>query len=134
MGMNRRRFGVLGLSLASAGLPGKSPAASAAWTRLAALDGPSPREDHGMAADAATGRLLVFGGRDAAGLPLADSWLLDPATGTFQPIDGPGPSARFGVAMVADPSAERALLFGGQAGADFFNDVSVFDFRTEHWT
>ena len=52
--------------------PAAAQAPTLHWTTLDA-PGPAARWDHTLAADPATGSLLLFGGRDAAGAPLGDS-------------------------------------------------------------
>lgn len=68
---------------------------------------------------------LVFGGRALDGGFLADTWRIDPAdlTLTAQSIAGAAPAARSGATLLADPSRNRTLLFGGQGDAGMLDDV-----------
>jgi hypothetical protein len=52
--------------------PAVAQVTAGGWTVIEA-PGPAARWDHTLAADPATGSLLLFGGRDAAGAPLGDS-------------------------------------------------------------
>ena len=58
------------------------------------------------------GRVVVFGGRNAAGL-LGDTWEWDGESWT-QVADS-GPSKRFGHAMAFDRNRQRVVLFGGDS-------------------
>ncbi len=109
---------------------------------------PAPRGDHAGAL-AQDGRTMVIFGGDTAvspcgGIPshthVGDTWLLDTTCGTFRSVDGAGPGPRARHAMAADPTQNRALLFGGRtrAGASgdytLFADVWSFDFATSAWS
>lgn len=108
--------------------------APAFWTAIPAA-GPAARWDHTLAADPETGRLVLFGGRDANGAPFADTWLYSTADDAWEALPAPGPAARFGQAVTVDPAARALWLFGGQAdGATFFNDVWKFDLDALTWT
>ncbi len=105
----------------------------ASWTALPAA-GPAARWDHTLAADPATGRLVLFGGRDANGAPFGDTWIYSTADEVWEALPDPGPAARFGQAVTVDPEARAVWLFGGQAdGATFFNDVWKFDLDALTW-
>jgi N-acetylneuraminic acid mutarotase len=97
--------------------------------------GPAARWDHTLSADPETGRLILFGGRDANGAPFSDTWTYSIADETWEALPAPGPSARFGQAVTVDPAARDLWLFGGQAdGATFFNDVWRFDLDALTWS
>jgi hypothetical protein len=103
------------------------------WTPIAAA-GPAARWDHTLAADPATGRLILFGGRDVAGAPFGDTWLYDTTAQAWTPVEGPAPSPRFGQAIAVDTATRALYLFAGQAdGATFFNDVWRFDLDALAW-
>jgi Galactose oxidase, central domain/Kelch motif len=138
--VTRRTFALgSALALSSALLPGtrRSPAALAAdpaWEQLTSDGAPPPaRWDHTLAADDAGQQLLLFGGRDAGGAPFGDAWLYDVAGATWTPIDGDGPSPRFGQAVAVDQKTHRLYLFGGQSADAFFNDTWQFEFETRRW-
>ncbi|MGH2560446.1 MAG: Kelch repeat-containing protein [Thermomicrobiales bacterium] len=105
------------------------------WRQLAAnADAPSPRWDHTLAADDEGKQLILFGGRDGGGVPLADTWLFDRAEGGWTAIDTPGPEPRFGHVVSVDQTARKLYLFGGESGDIFYNDSWVFDAEARTWT
>ena len=62
---------------------------------------PPPRAGAMLEQHAASGRLLLYGGVDAAGKPLGDAWMLDVATLTWECLydgipDGSGPQVGMG--------------------------------------
>jgi hypothetical protein len=95
--------------------------------------GPPARWDHSLAADEETGLLLLFGGRDASGAALNDTWTYDIASSAWSEVEGESPSARFGAASASDPANRRIYLFGGQSDSLFFNDTWRFDFKAMEW-
>ena len=115
------------------GLSALDPSASLAWTAIPTLDGPVAREDHTLVVDADGATAWLFGGRDG-GRVLGDLWRLDLATDTWTRIDPPdaGPSKRFGHASAWIPGIGM-VVFGGQAGTDFFDDLWAFDPATGAW-
>jgi N-acetylneuraminic acid mutarotase len=84
------------------------------WTDLDPAGGvPSPRGNHRMVYDSASGQVILFGGYDG-NAELYDTWAYDPATNTWtdlDPIDPP--PAREEHAMVYDPASGRVIIFGG---------------------
>lgn len=71
---------------------------------------------------------------------VGDTWILDLACGGWTEVMGAGPGERARHAMAADPTRNRALLFGGRTRAGssgpytLFNDVWAFDFTAKAWT
>jgi hypothetical protein len=104
------------------------------WRQLRGKGGPAARWDHTLAADDAAKRLVLFGGRDAAGGALDDTWLYDLADRAWMRVDVPGPAPRFGHAVTVDQKARRLILFGGQSGDVFYNDTWIFDLAAGTWT
>jgi hypothetical protein len=88
------------------------------WTPLAG--GPPARYDHSMAYDGAHDRVVLFGGRNAAGTPLGDTWIWN---GSSWSAGGGGPSPRFNHAMAYDPVRGVVVLFGGEDGAGRLGDT-----------
>jgi hypothetical protein len=96
--------------------------ANPTWTNLGG--GPPARYDHAMVYDAAHERIVLFGGRTAAGAALGDTWIWN--GGSWFP--GPaGPSARFDHAMAYDPARGAVVLFGGDSGSQKLGDTWEWD-------
>jgi hypothetical protein len=91
----------------------------ATWTNLAS-GGPPPRYDHQMVYDAGRDRIVMFGGRSAAGTPLADTWIWNGSSWSAGPA---GPSARFDHAMAYDSVRGVVVLFGGDTGTVKLGDT-----------
>lgn len=78
---------------------------------------PAARQGAALAFDAASRQLVLFGGADADGVPLADTWAWDGVG--WHRLDWPGgavPAARSGHSLVSDQHG-RLVLFGGAAKA-----------------
>jgi len=73
---------------------------------------PAPRGGHSLTYDAAHRRAWLFGGT-TSGPDLGDTWALDPATATWQPVAGGGPAPRSGAVLAHDTAAGRLVLHGG---------------------
>jgi hypothetical protein len=68
----------------------------------------------------------VFGGR-AGSTTFNDLWALDLRSNAWTKVDAPAaPPSRFGHNAVFDAPRKRLVVFGGQAGSTFFNDVWGF--------
>ncbi|MEM7203482.1 MAG: kelch repeat-containing protein [Planctomycetota bacterium] len=108
---------VLG-TMAAGALP-----AQVTWERVPTL---GQRLSVGLAEDPDRGRIVLFGGQDAAGADLGDTWEWD---GTrwiqCQPLVSPPP--RSGHAMAFDPVGRRVLLFGGQSNYTSLDDTWAWD-------
>lgn len=101
---------------------------STTTTRLA--DAPfAPRGQHTMMADPARSRLVLVGGRDAAGtfLPM-ETWLFD---GQWRSLPAPSGMAGRGFASgAADPVTGRLALFGALLPTTAAREVWLFDGTT----
>lgn len=92
------------------------------WTRIQG-PGPLPRQDHAMTFDPVRNRVVLFGGQDFTGAPLADLWEFDPANNAWLPIPAPpGPAPRFAHAMAYSPQLAGVHLSGGTDGVNLLND------------
>ena len=86
--------------------------------------GPSAREDHSMAYDAARDRVVVFGGYGGYDVGrLDDTWEWDGRSWQLIEPQGPGPSARSSHTMAYDAARGRVVVFGGYGR----NDVGRLD-------
>jgi hypothetical protein len=114
--------------------PSPSPSSAELPARWARLDagGPAAREDHTLTATP-DGQLWLFGGRDG-GRVHGDLWRLDLATDacTEVAVEGEAPAARFGhTATWVD--GVGLVVWSGQAGSTFFDDLWVLDPATATW-
>jgi hypothetical protein len=82
------------------------------WTQKEDI-GPSPRDGHRMAYDAARQRVVLFGGQigKASNVYTNDTWGWDGGAWTQVADTGPGPRVDCGLAY--DDSRQRVVLFGG---------------------
>lgn len=122
----------------SVAAPTPSPEATASprpsvWAELTVSGGPAAREDHTWTVAANTATAYLFGGRNGATV-YGDLWAYDLATDAWAELapSGAGPAARFG------HEAEWVegiglVVFAGQAGTSFFNDLWAFDPETAVW-
>jgi len=117
--------------------PSSSPDGSplhAGWAELAPSGAaPAPREDHTWTATPDGATAYLFGGRDGATV-FGDLWAFDLATDAWSLVEvvGAGPPPRFGHNAAWAPGI-GVVVFGGQAGADFFNDLWAFDPAANAW-
>ena len=98
--------------------------ATGLWTDVTnAGSHPSARSQHGMAYEASTGKILLFGGgrsdsnsADGSGVvvSLGDTWELDPTTHVWTALSAAAaPAARHDFGLVWDSTRNKAVLFGG---------------------
>src|SRR5437773_242560 len=103
-----------------------SPASAQApgtWASIADLN--QPRAEH-TATLLANGTVLVAGGRDAAGQPLASAEIYDPATGSYTLLASPLPAPVWGhTATRLDDGT--VLIAGGQRGVRYRRAAQLFD-------
>lgn len=85
------------------------------WVPLAPGVSPPVRSAAAAAYDGrgAFQRVVLFGGTDAAGMPLADTWAWNGVT--WAPLPVAGPSPRGNSAMAANPVSGEMILFDGDA-------------------
>jgi hypothetical protein len=77
--------------------------------------------------------IFLFGGRGASG-ELNDLWAYDLASGVWTEITSPNPpGARFGHNTVYSEVDSRMIIFGGQAGSQFFGDTWAFTPGVDSW-
>ncbi|MDQ2683326.1 MAG: hypothetical protein M3Y37_07345 [Chloroflexota bacterium] len=136
--MNRRSL-LSSAAFLSAGFGSQASRAQSAsalvWSEIPAVGpSPAPRYDHSLSAAGGERALVLFGGRDANGSPLGDTWIFRRSSNEWVAVTGDGPSPRFGHAVAADSEGDVIWLFGGQAGETFHNDLWAFDARERSWT
>ncbi|MGE3352250.1 MAG: kelch repeat-containing protein [Planctomycetota bacterium] len=82
------------------------------WTDVTPVPSPPARRDAALAFLPGSG-LVLFGGQDAAGNPLPDTWVYS-GGGWTQVVTGTAPAARFGHAMTLSPTGLELLVLGGR--------------------
>ncbi len=107
-----------------------------AWSQLSPSTSPSPRQGPGMAYDAATGTVVLFGGVDTSGTNLNDTWTWDGITWTqqFPPVSPPG--RQFDTqGMTYDAATHTVIFFGGQlSNQDVLGDTWTWNGVAKTWT
>jgi hypothetical protein len=107
--------------------------ATRTWTNVSPAVSPAARDDHALAYDPAHNRVILYGGRDAAGTALADTWLWNGSSWTDVTATANGPSARFGAVMAYDAVRQTVVLFGGDTGAQKRNELFEWDGQLVRW-
>jgi len=115
--------------------PTAPPAPTARWSELAPGDPrPVARQGHTWTLDAAGGVAYLFGGRDGD-RSFDDLWTYDLGADAWTRLEpaGDGPPARFGHAA-AWVDGVGLVVFAGQAGSRFFNDLWAYDPGAGAWS
>ncbi len=97
--------------------------------KTSAISGTPPvaRDSQAAAYDSNTATMIIFGGKNVLNSCFGDTWLLKNATSanpSWTQVAG-GPSARFGASAVYDSVSNEMILFGGECGGTFYNDVWI---------
>jgi hypothetical protein len=105
------------------------------WYKLSPATSPSPRNGTNLAYNPTTGTVVLFGGADANGNFLNDTWTWDGVTWTqqFPPISPPGRQLNV-PAMAYDAATGTVVLFGGSAQGGDLGDTWEWNGRTKTWT
>ncbi|HYN70656.1 MAG TPA: kelch repeat-containing protein [Candidatus Eisenbacteria bacterium] len=112
-----------------------TPLPGGAWAGIVTTgESPAAREDHTLTVDEAGATAYLFGGRDGATV-FGDLWALDLASDTWQLRSpaGDAPLPRFGHEGVWIPG-RGLVIFAGQAGSAFFNDLWLYDPAADRWS
>jgi hypothetical protein len=112
------------------------------WTQLSPSLSPPARYGASMAFDPVSGTAILFGGRNAAGQLLSDTWRFglhciaktSCSLRWTQPAPLTIPPARADAAMAFDDFLQRVILTGGTSGSGTLNDTWRFDTSTNTWT
>jgi hypothetical protein len=104
-----------------------------AWTDVTpAGGGPGVRCLHSASRDIRDHRMIMYGGQRSG--PLGDLWALDLASGQWSELAAPGaPPGRFFATQAYDSIRHRVLIFGGNLGSSFSNEVWTFDLDPVAW-
>ncbi len=105
--------------------------ATSNWTRLNTTIAPFARSGADLVYDARDGEDLLFGGTNATGGFLNDTWTFSNRTWTeLHPATSPSP--RSGASMTYDSGTGAVLLFGGEDATGYLNDT--WSFSAGNWT
>ncbi len=110
--------------------PDPSVTVSQAWSEIADAGAPAARCGATLTSDMRNNRMVMFGGRDASGARTDSCWSLDLTAGSeaWTQITASGPpAARYGHSAVYDPMNRRVVVFGGEDGSGYYNDVWALD-------
>jgi hypothetical protein len=91
---------------------------------------PAGRSAPAMAYDAERREIVLFGGVDGTGQPLADTWLWNGSS--WRRVEVEGPSARFETYMAFDAARGVVVLFGGVTDSDSLGDT--WEWNGSRWT
>lgn len=106
--------------------------ATPTWTELFPTTSPPARSYLAMAYDAASHKVVMFGGFGEAGY-LNDTWTFDGTTWK-NANTGPAPSPRTNMQMAYDRATRKVVLFGGYDGRRYLGDTWLWDGTTSTWT
>ncbi len=115
--------------------PTPMPPPSAGWTSIEPSgEWPAARRDHSLVADRSGERVYLFGGR-SGNEARQDLWVYEVSASQWTALapEGESPAPRFGHNAIFDDSQQLMVIFGGQAGSDFFNDVWIFSPSDNVW-
>ena len=93
------------------------------WTETGR--GPEARDQPQMAYDEARERIVLFGGRSAAGVLVSDTWEFDGVA--WQAKNVTSPPGRTGHQMTYSPLLGGVVMFGGEQQTQSLDDFWVFD-------
>ena len=105
---------------------------SSSWMHLSPATSPPARSYLAMTYDAATGKVVMFGGYDGTGY-LNDTWTFDGTS--WSRVQTPlSPPARAASQMAYDVVTQKVVLFGGYNGTRYLGDTWLWDGKTSRWT
>jgi hypothetical protein len=94
------------------------------WTQVTGA-GPIGRSGHAMAFDAQTGRIVLFGGVNASGVYLNDTWVWNGST--WSQVSPPtSPTSRANHAMAYDPPRQQIVMTGGRTSSTVRQDTWTY--------
>jgi hypothetical protein len=92
------------------------------WTQLQPASPPPARTNAAMAYDAATGKVILFGGAGGLGQTFSDTWSWDGTNWTkLSPKNVP--AGRGGASMVYDSALSELIMFGGASNSGLLSDT-----------
>lgn len=114
------------------------------WRELGPTSSPTPRSNAGMAYDAGSGRVILFGGSSNSEYPTSDTWAYDFESNTWTEMHPAAPPRpQYGVGMVYDSLNERILLLeghwvardeSGRVRDGYEGGLFAYDYAADAWT
>lgn len=109
----------------------------ATWRSITTAVVPPARSHAVMVHEFLNGSVVMFGGRDGAGNPLGDTWILERFSSgfhTWNPVTSPGPTPVWGHAMAYDATRDVVVMSGGfLANGSLSDKVWELDMSTQKW-
>ncbi len=109
----------------------------AQWSKINTTGNVPHLKNHSAIYLPASNSMIVFGGRNAAGVPVNQMWKLDLGTNGWSqitPANTP-PTARYTQNAHYDSVNNRMIIWSGQGAAQsLFNDVWSYSFASNQWT
>lgn len=105
---------------------------SSTWIQLSPTRSPTPRGYLAMTYDAASGKVIAFGGFNRNGY-LNDTWSFDGTTWT-RVNTAIAPTPRANAQMAYDRPTHKVVLFGGYDGTQYLGDTWLWDGNASTWT
>ena len=103
------------------------------WKERAPAERPSARTSFGMAYDARSDRVVLFGGFTASGAD-SETWSYDAAGDRWtQMRPAKPPASRYNHAMAYDAQSDRVVLFGGDTGTELSGETWSYDVDSDTW-
>jgi N-acetylneuraminic acid mutarotase len=104
------------------------------WSEVTPENSPHGRGSHAMVYDSANDKVLLFSGYSEGGPFIADTWVYDYTTNTWEEMSpSESPHARYGASCFYDPTTESMIIFGGNSNG-YFSDTWSYDYETDTWT
>jgi N-acetylneuraminic acid mutarotase len=104
------------------------------WSEREPAASPTSRNGHGLAYDAQSDRVILFGGGGPSGI-LGDTWAYEYEKNTWtQMSPSAHPARRYLHAMAYDAQSDRVILFGGDGGSGPLGDTWAYDYHANTWT
>ena len=100
------------------------------WNNPVPSSNPAPRAEPGMAYDAATSQVVLFGG-SVNGVAMSDTWTWNGSAWSQQAVAN-APAARDAQGMDYNAALGEVVMFGGESGSNYFSDTWAYN--GTNWT
>ena len=108
------------------------------WQKLNTIGSVPHLKNASAIYDPSGNRMIVYGGRNAAGAPTDVIWSLNLNNNSWTqitPASGFNPAPRYTQNAYYDPTANAMIIWSGQGvSSTLFNDVWLFSFSSNNWT